>query len=125
LLEDDYFKLIKLTMQKIKGLPVASTEVVMALKCRAFNDLTDRKAAGDPTANADEIRKHRNDILRLSQALPQQSRVRLEGLPETHMRRFLAEIAKMSVLELRQLFKQFSVTGDPTAWVEEMRDRFF
>jgi hypothetical protein len=125
LLEDDYFELIKRTMQKIKGLPVASTEVVMALKCRAFNDLTDRKAAGDPTANSDEIKKHRNDILRLSQALPQQSRVRLAGLPETHMHRFLTEIEKMPALELKQLFKQFSVSGDPTAWVEEMRRRLF
>lgn len=124
LLEDDYFELIKSTTQKIKGLPVAGTEAVMALKSRAFNDLTDRKAAGDATASADEIKKHRNDILRLSQALPEQEQFRLVGLPEVHMRRFLAAIEGTAATELKQIFKQFGISGDPAAWVQEMRRRF-
>jgi hypothetical protein len=74
LLEDDYFELIKTTIQRIKGLPIASPEAVIALKSRAFNDLKDRKAAGDLTVSNDEIKKHRNDILRLSQALSQQAK---------------------------------------------------
>ena len=124
LLEDDYFDLIRNTIQKIKELPVASTEAVMALKSRAFNDLTDRKAARDATASTDEIKKHRNDILRLSQALPEQSKIRLTGLPETHMRRFLAEIEGVAAAELKQLFKQFGLSEDPETWVREMRRRF-
>lgn len=124
LLEDDYFDLIRNTIQRIKGLPVASTEAVMALKSRAFNDLTDRRAAGDATASADEIKKHRNDILRLSQALSEQSKIQLTGLPETHMRRFLAEIEGVATVELKQLFKQFGLSDDPAIWVREMRNRF-
>jgi hypothetical protein len=44
LIEDDYFELVKSTVRKIKGLPVASTEAIIALKSRAFNDLTARRA---------------------------------------------------------------------------------
>lgn len=124
LLEDDYFELIKSTLQRIKGLPIAGTEAVMALKSRAFNDLRDRKVAGDTSVSNDEIRKHRNDILRLSQALSRQSKVQLAGLPETHMRRFLEEIAATDGAELKQLFKQFGISDTPKAWLEDMRRRF-
>ena len=121
LIEDDYFELVKSTIRKIKGLPVASTEAIIALKSRAFNDLTARRAGGDLTANADEIRKHRNDIFRLSKALSQKSTVRLTGLPEIHMNRFLKEIERISAAELKQLFKQFGVSDEPAAWADGMR----
>ncbi len=124
LLEDDYFELIKSTMQRIKGLPIASTEAVMALKSRAFNDLNDRKAAGDTSVSNDEIKKHRNDILRLSQALSQQAKIQLSGLPKAHMSRFLDEIAATDNTELKQLFKQFGITDAPQAWMQDMRRRF-
>lgn len=125
LLEDDYFELIKGTLQRINGLPIASTEAVMTLKSRAFNDLRDRKAAGDTSVSNDEIKKHRNDILRLSQALSQHTKVQLIGLPETHMRRFLGELEAIDSAELKQLFKQFGIADDPKSWLKDMRQRFF
>ncbi len=125
LLEDDYFELIKSAMQKINGLPVATPEVLMALKGRAFNDITDRKAAGDLTATSDEIKKHRNDILRLSQALPRQRVVNLAGLPANHMDRFLKEVEQIPARELQQLFEQLNINDNPAAWVEAMRRRLF
>lgn len=112
LLEDEYYELIKSTLQIIKGLPIAGTEAVMALKSRAFNDLKDRKAAGDSSVSSDEIKKHRNDILRLSQALPQHATMSLAGLPEIHMRKFLEEIETTDNVEVKQLFKQFGIADD-------------
>jgi hypothetical protein len=124
LLEDDYFDLIKATIQHIKGLPIASTEAVIALKSRAFNDLKERMSSGDKSVSKDEIKKHRNDILRLSQALSQQTKVQLFGLPNTHMTRFLDEMAAVDNTELKLLFKQFGIADTPQTWVEDMRRRF-
>ena len=124
LLEDDYFDLIRTTVNQIKGLPVASAEAVIALKCRAFNDLRDRRASGDLSVSNDEIKKHRNDILRLSQALPQRGKIQLSGLPKAHMTRFLTEIAATNISEVKQLFKQFGITDTLQTWIQEMRLRF-
>jgi len=122
-LEDDYFELIRTTSQRIKGLPVAGTESIMALKSRAFNDLSKRKVAGDPTVSTDEIKKHRNDIFRISQALTQQGSVQLAGLPESDMRGFLDKMAATDGAELKQLFKEFSINDDPKRWLADMRRR--
>lgn len=124
LLEDDYFQLIRTTMQLIKGLPVASVAAIMALKSRAFNDLKDRKAAGDPSVSNDEIKKHRNDILRLSQALSQKASTHLSGLPNMHMTRFLDDMAAIDSMEMKQLFKQLGIIDTPQEWLKEMRLRF-
>lgn len=124
LLEDDYFYLIKNTVQQIKGLPVASIEAVIALKSRAFNDLKDRRDHGDSTVSHDEIKKHRNDILRLSQALSEKAKIQLPSLPKTHMTRFLDDLAASDINELKKLLKQFGIIDSPQDWIEEMRHIF-
>lgn len=124
LLEDDYFDLVKSTIQRINGLPVASAEAIIALKGRAYNDLNERKAAGDTSVSSDEIKKHRNDILRLSQALSKETRFKLSGLPAGHMIRFLDEMGELESRELKQLFMQFGITDTPAIWLGDMRSRF-
>ena len=124
LLEDDYFDLIKNSIQSIQGLPIASTEAVIAIKSRAFNDMTDRKALGDASVSNDEIKKHRNDILRLSQALTQTGKIKLTGLPRTHMTKFLDDFAAIDILEAKQLFKQFGISDTLQVWILVMRRRF-
>ena len=60
----------------IDKLNVASTEALICLKARAFIDLTARKENGENIDNKN-IKKHKNDIVRLTFILPTNRTVEL------------------------------------------------
>lgn len=68
LLDDAYYNFIHESRTIIDGLSVVEPTCIIPLKARAFLDLTSRNAAGEHVDSSD-IRKHRNDILRLFNVL--------------------------------------------------------
>lgn len=68
LLDDEYYAFIVSSRRNIDGLPWIGAEQLLPLKARAWLDLSSRKAAGEKIDSKD-IRKHGNDVIRLSQLL--------------------------------------------------------
>jgi hypothetical protein len=62
LLNDDYYRMLRLHATVLDGLPVATTSVLIPFKARAWLDLTERQARGERVDQRD-IDKHRNDVL--------------------------------------------------------------
>lgn len=74
LLDDEYYKFLKSGRQVIGGISALSPTHLIAFKARAYIDLTLRKKDG-LHVNDRDIKKHKNDIFRLSQLLTGQEKV--------------------------------------------------
>lgn len=68
LMDTDYFALVKSTSFIQENVPVLSGNGLIPLKVKAFLDLDSRKRLGEKIDQSD-IKKHRNDIFRLTQTL--------------------------------------------------------
>jgi len=74
LLDEDYYNFTQSGKQEVNGLSVVEASHLIPLKIRAWLDLGNRKQSGDLVDEKD-IRKHKNDILRLYQLLTPASRI--------------------------------------------------
>ncbi|WP_374001162.1 hypothetical protein [Bdellovibrio bacteriovorus] len=92
LLEDDYYDLIQANAIDGDHCNFISAVAQIPLKARAFNELRERREGGHKV-DGDDIRKHRNDILLLSQALPAGESLKISGLPLVHLRTYLDEMS--------------------------------
>lgn len=79
LMDDDYYAFVMARRVVIHDLAVIKADALIPLKARAFVDLTERKARGEPV-DSKNIRKHKNDIIRLFAIL---EREQIIVLPET------------------------------------------
>ena len=79
LLDDAYFDALQAAKRQVDGVTIVDETLLIPFKARAVLDLTARSEEG---ANIDrkDIRKHRNDVFRLAQLLPKDTRV---ALPES------------------------------------------
>jgi hypothetical protein len=66
LLDDDYYEFIIAGRRVTVNLPWVGEDRLIPLKAVAWLDLRARKARGD-RVDAKDVRKHANDVLRLSQ----------------------------------------------------------
>lgn len=91
LLDDDYYNFIHQGKLQINDLPVLDAIHLIPLKARAYIDLMERKQNGE---NIDEknIRKHKNDVIRLYQLLSANSRKELPLPIKNDMNSFLHDI---------------------------------
>ena len=91
LLDDDYYDFIKTHRKEIDGLPMVTAECLIPLKAKAWMDLSVRKERGEDIKSKD-IKKHKNDIIRLyrllsagrSISLPQSIRDDMVGFIEKY-----------------------------------------
>ena len=102
LLDDDYYAFIMEGRREIDGLSWVGEDRLIPLKAIAWLDLSARKERGDPV-NAKNIRKHANDVLRLSQLLAASTRIPLTGKIAGDMRRFLYTAAADASLDPKAL----------------------
>jgi hypothetical protein len=103
LLDEDYYNLLKSNKIVIEGISVAGTESLILLKAKAFIDLSKRKEEGDPIDSKD-IKKHRNDVLRLSQLLSQDQRISITHKLKSDFEEFIdAELSDDNYIDLKQL----------------------
>ena len=92
LLDDDYYALLMTGAVRSEGLSWVDETVLIPLKMRAWLDLSARRAAGEAIDERD-VRKHLNDVLRLSRILPLDARVALPETLRADVVRFLAQAA--------------------------------
>ena len=68
-IENDCYNLISKNVVYINGLPVAKPLVLIFLKTIAWDDLKTIKENGEKNVATKDIRKHRNDIIRINEIL--------------------------------------------------------
>jgi hypothetical protein len=102
ILDDDYYAFIVGGSQVVDGLPWIGAEQLIPLKARAWLDLSSRKQGGE-SIDGKDIRKHGNDVMRLSQLLTEQSRIELGPAIARDMRAFLSATGDDNTYEPKQL----------------------
>lgn len=88
LLNDEYYRLLQLGRIVIDGIPLLKAECLIPFKAKAWIDLCRRKESGEPV-DSRHIRKHRNDVFRLTALLRASSRQPLEDEVFRDMKIFL------------------------------------
>jgi hypothetical protein len=71
---DTYYRFILAGRRELDGLSWIGEDRLIPLKAHAWLDLGERKARGEPV-DSKNIRKHANDIIRMSQLLSPESRI--------------------------------------------------
>lgn len=79
LLDEDYYAALLSGMVVVNGLSVLRPEYLLLFKAKAFLDLSERKTKGDHI-NSRDIKKHKNDILRIATEFVLE---KIEELPES------------------------------------------
>lgn len=80
LLDEEYYHFLLDGKILLDGIPVLDAEHLIPFKIRAFLDLSERKLKGE-SIDSKNIRKHKNDVLRLSILLTGETRITVpEGI---------------------------------------------
>lgn len=102
LLNDDYYKFIHQGKISIQEISVVSASHLIPLKARAWSDFLDRKKQGFQSDSKD-IRKHKNDILRLYRLLSPENRIVLPNAIKKDMLCFVDHLREDPYVEIKQL----------------------
>ncbi len=89
LLDDDYYQLLRSGTVVIDGVTVLGAAYLIPFKAKAWLDLTARKANGEKV-DSKNIRKHKNDVFRLSALLTPGSQIRVNQAVWNDLHAFLA-----------------------------------
>jgi hypothetical protein len=89
LLDDHYYDFVQEGSRLAGGLSVLAPEYIVPLKARAWIDLTKRHGRGEHVSRGD-IKKHRNDIIRLSQLISPGARIALPDSIRADVAEFVA-----------------------------------
>ena len=96
LLDVAYYEMLRGGSMQIDGFSVLNLESVMAFKMKAWLDLKSRKERGEQVDSRD-VKKHRNDVLRLATILDPQTRWALPEEVSQDVRAFVDAVAAESV----------------------------
>lgn len=91
LLDDDYYQFVLSGKISSDGLQLMPSEYLIPLKAKAYLDLSARKKSGEKIDGRD-IRKHKNDIFRLSQILTPENSVTVSKSIAEDQRQFLDQM---------------------------------
>lgn len=89
LLDDTYYEFLKSGRRVIHGIPIVGTEFLMALKAKAWLELSDRRERGESVDSGD-ILKHKRDIFRLVQIVDPEISVSTPEIILKDLERFLS-----------------------------------
>ena len=81
LLNDEYYEFLRHGTVQVSGVTVLNELHLIPLKAKAWMELSDRKASGEQ-ADSRNIRKHKNDVFRLTELLDQ-NQERLTFMPQS------------------------------------------
>jgi len=111
LLDPDYYGFIHSGKRILDGLPIVGPDRLIPLKARAWLDLKDRHAAGERIDDRD-VRKHRNDIVRLYSLLDPVVPVAVPDLIRDDLRRFVSILPDERGLNLPNLGLRNTTIGE-------------
>lgn len=106
LMNDDYYQLTIDNSPFAEGLHLASVPVLICLKSKAFFDLRKRKSDGEKI-NDKDIKKHRNDIIRLSTLLSDE-KLKLPDSVYSDVIKIISDIEN-DPPDLKALLKEFNL----------------
>ena len=90
LLNESYYELLKSGHTLVDGVPVLQPTCLIPFKAKAWLDLNERKAQGEHV-DSKNIKKHKNDVFRLTQLLTAETRQELSAEIAADMSEFLAQ----------------------------------
>jgi hypothetical protein len=90
LLDENYYQLILEGKVQIDGFSVVKASHLIALKARAWLDLSSRRDRGEGVDSRD-IKKHKNDVFRLSQLLDEDFTINLPEKVKSDIKIFLED----------------------------------
>ena len=90
LLDDEYYEFIVQGRRQADQLAWVDADRLIPLKASAWLDLTNRVSLGE-RIDANSVRKHINDVFRLSQLLSADRRISLPGKVASDLKEFLAQ----------------------------------
>lgn len=90
ILDDDYYEFIRSGVIFVQGIPILDVLHIIPLKMRAHVDLNGRHGQGEHV-NERDLRKHRNDVVDLSDLLPGDAKLVLGDKMAKDAARFLEE----------------------------------
>ena len=102
LLDDTYYAFITTGRREHNGISWIGEDRLIPLKAIAWLELRARRERDEPV-DANNIRKHGNDVLRLSQLLAATTRIPVEAKIADDMRRFLHTAAADNTLDPKAL----------------------
>ena len=88
LLNDDYYSMMLANKVMWNGISLLTPEALIVLKAKAWMDLSDRKARGEHVDSKD-VKKHRNDVLRLTAMISPDLHMELPSTVMNEMTEFL------------------------------------
>jgi hypothetical protein len=106
LMDEGYYSLV-LSMRNQENplaLPIIPAAAIIPLKAKAWIDLTDRKKRGEPVDEKD-IKKHRNDVFRLTGTLTEEKRISLPEGVARDFHYFIDQMLTMSDDEQKNIAK--------------------
>lgn len=92
LMDVDYYRFVMSGRQVLEGVPCIGHDRLIPLKALAWLELSERRAAG-AAVDARDVRKHLNDVLRLTQLLAPADRIEVPGRIAQDLQRFIAEVS--------------------------------
>jgi hypothetical protein len=110
LMNDDYYHFTLEHSQVESEIRLANIESLIILKAKAFMDLSERKTNGE-TVDEKNIRKHKNDIFRLSIMLTEADKFVLSADIQNNMREFCENISQS--LPDKAFFKSMGLPAKP------------
>ena len=102
LLDEVYYDFIMAGRRVVNGLPLVGEDRLIPLKAIAWLELSARKEQG-AMVDAKSVRKHLNDVLRLSQLLTPATRVSVDKKIGDDIARFLVDIAADTSIDPKAL----------------------
>jgi len=119
LLNEDYYAFLKSMVRQIGGLPILGEAGLIPFKARAWWDLTERRDAGQ-RVDAGDIAKHRRDVARMLQVLPQNASFDLPESIRDDMQRFVSALVEDETFAPRQ----FGVPIDRADVIARLRSAY-
>ena len=108
LLDDAYYDFIIEGRREVDGVPMIGEDRLIPLKALAWLELSERRDAGEEI-DSRNVRKHFNDVMRLSGLLTEDSKITVSGKVADDMKRFLDAAIDVEV-DLKPLgFKRASL----------------
>ena len=101
LLDDDYYQCIQGGKEILDGVSILKVEYIIPFKMKAWSDLNERKKSGEKV-DSKNIKKHKNDVLKISQLLSPTQHVEVSDSIKDDMRTFIAGIGD-DIIDMKSL----------------------
>lgn len=121
LLDHGYYGFVHAHTRQLAGVRIVTERALIPLKARAWRDLVARKAADPDAVDSRHIRKHCNDVLRLSQLLSTDDRVEVADMIRADMAAFCRDVQAAVSAEL---LRELGIAEAPDALLSRLRRNF-